>query len=81
MLYIWCFTKWVFYNWSHTVVMSADPSREEEQETGTCIFCYPPPPHHPCKEVKEVKVKTVYNSWLPLNTLVQDQDNLIHTVC
>ena len=32
------------------------------------------------KEVKEVKVKTVYNSWLHLNTLVQDQANLMHSV-
>ena len=61
--------------------MSADPSREEERETGTCIFCYRPPHTTSGKEVKEVKVKTVYNSWLHLNTLVQDQDNLIHTVC
>ena len=59
--------------------MSADPSREEEWEQVHVSFVTPPPPTG--KEVKEVKVKTVYNSWLHLNTLVQDQDNLMHTVC
>ena len=49
--------------------MSADPFREEEWETGTCIFCYPPPTASG-KEVKEVKVKTVYNSGLHLKASI-----------
>ena len=62
--------------------MSADPSREEEWEQVHVSFVTPPrPPTTSGKEVKGLKVKTVYNSWLQLNTLVQDQDNLMHTVC
>ena len=44
--------------------MSADPSREEEWEQVHVSFVTPPPrpPTTSGKEVKGLKVKTVYNS-------------------
>lgn len=42
--------------------MSADPSREEEWEQVHVSFVTPAPPTTSGKEVKGLKVKTVYNS-------------------